>query len=285
MRKIMLFTMCSMLFANVNAQIYSASPYCKFRTSSADVGGSWDDFTRIQIGPLNQQLAARSTSALYDSDYIYLNNVTAPSFTAGSSYSLKLDYEKYDGENMVMTVFIDYNRNNVFEANEVAFNLNNFDPMHTEVTGTISIPKTAISGQTRMRVMMMDTTSAVSTATANACSFAASIRDGNPLSYKNPYYGQAVDFNVNIQAPSAVENVTRETSIILYPNPVTNCIYLKNVADGTMFQIYNLEGQRVKGDQIQNGKIDVHTLVSGMYFIKLLSGNAPYIERFVIGNK
>ncbi|MBI2257468.1 MAG: T9SS type A sorting domain-containing protein [Flavobacteriia bacterium] len=58
----------------------------------------------------------------------------------------------------------------------------------------------------------------------------------------------------------------------VYPNPVSQHLYIALVDDSIQYEIISLQGEKIlKGLWIQNETqfIDVHQLHSGLYFVKL----------------
>lgn len=64
----------------------------------------------------------------------------------------------------------------------------------------------------------------------------------------------------------------------LYPNPVSDIVYLKVKID--LINAYNSSGQKIKTFRNQD-QIDVSELQPGIYFLQYQSGNTLYIEKFL----
>jgi hypothetical protein len=61
-----------------------------------------------------------------------------------------------------------------------------------------------------------------------------------------------------------------EDEILLYPNPVEDLLYLKNLADGNMeYSIMLANGKIVLKGNIINGSIDVSSLETGLYLLEI----------------
>ena len=72
------------------------------------------------------------------------------------------------------------------------------------------------------------------------------------------------------------------TNIIIYPNPVTNTLFIKNANDFETVSIYNACGKLVCSDRL-NGKteIDFSAISNGLYFVKLIgTKNVSVIKIF-----
>lgn len=67
-----------------------------------------------------------------------------------------------------------------------------------------------------------------------------------------------------------------ENIIKLYPNPTIGNLYFGGLKAGYTFEIYTLLGQLIQSDDVTNssGTIDINNAAAGVYFYKILSGNA-----------
>ena len=69
---------------------------------------------------------------------------------------------------------------------------------------------------------------------------------------------------------------------MLYPNPVSDILYLKSQKPIKKYAIYDGSGNLVKQEDFNKKMIDVHYLVSGMYYLKLLTEeNKIIFEQFI----
>ncbi|MEN0048670.1 MAG: T9SS type A sorting domain-containing protein [Bacteroidota bacterium] len=84
------------------------------------------------------------------------------------------------------------------------------------------------------------------------------------------------DANINIEQRGS--NINSE--IMVYPNPTTAILNLKNIADQTTYQVYDVLGRNLMQGQINSQQIDVRQLESGTYFLNILEGDRTPI-RFV----
>jgi PKD repeat protein len=149
----------------------SASSYC---IPTYNTGASGGDFiSLVQLGSINN-----ATGASASPYYTYYSGMSTD-LTPGSAYTVTLSPGTYGSGNNI-SVWIDYNKNGIFEAFE---KLGNVDIPPSPSTGTISfvVPANTNSGPTRMRVR-----EAWADSNIDPCSF-----------YE---YGETEDYNVNILA-------------------------------------------------------------------------------------
>lgn len=191
-----------------NAQITNPAPYCNAAFDDMDGFVVDDAINSVSIGTLtnasNGQFAAPH--------YVFYNNLTAPNLTKGTSYTLSVDFAVRGG--CGYGVWIDYNQNNIFEATEkVAGNTanNSLDITdHTVITQSITIPASATSGNTRMRVRIVEDdnynmTNDYVIAPCNSSTSDADVMD----------WGETEDYIVNIVGgtSSPIANTTVATAV------------------------------------------------------------------------
>jgi len=142
--------------------------------------------TRVRIGTLDNSSAC---SAGPPAGYTYYSAVAAPTLYSGAANPITINHaatwSKADA------VWIDYNQNGQFETSE-------FTAIGTgaggtaQISGTISIPSTALNGTTRMRVRMKFGTAQFTS--AQSCTNASG-------------FGETEDYNVTI-APCVPVSIT-----------------------------------------------------------------------------
>lgn len=149
--------------------------YCEARSTNAS--SEW--IQKVQFGSINNNSGSNSGYG----NYTHLMT----SISAGKSYALTLTPGfKSSPYNEYWKVWIDYNRDGVFSANEVAYDANGVSK--STVVTTVAIPVATKTGTTRMRVSMRYNK------TAEVCG-----------EYK---YGEIEDYTLNVLPPA---NNTSET--------------------------------------------------------------------------
>ncbi len=160
-------------------------------------------------------------------------------------------------------VWIDYNGDGDFaDAGEQVWT--KAASTTTPISGTITIPATAIVGATRMRVSMKYN------AIPTMCETFAS--------------GQVEDYTVNIVSGVAkIANVSGKaiTEIKLYPNPTTSILNVSSVSENATFKVYNMLGQKIMDGRLSNGSIDVSNISNGIYVLEVTDMEATSVNRFI----
>ena len=189
------------------------------------------------------------------------NTINISAGFSGSSYT---EYWK---------IWIDYNKNGTFESSELV--VSGSSSSSATLSGTFTVPTSALAGTTRMRVSMKYN------AAQTACeSFS---------------YGEVEDYTVNIgQSVNAVATTTHEGQELgnetiasfeakLYPNPVSGNILNVSMNDAreTAYQVFDMMGKKVLKGNLSSGTIQVNGLSSGVYLLKLNDGQKEVAKKFI----
>jgi len=92
-------------------------------------------------------------------------------------------------------------------------------------------------------------------------------------------------FKFTISKTSIYEPITSDLGFVIYPNPVSDELNLKNeqLLEG-LYQIYSADGKKLKEgfiDKMMNYTIDVKDLSSGFYFMNLYTGNKKQVVKLI----
>lgn len=167
------------------------------------------------------------------------------------------------------SVWIDYNKNGTFETTEQV--ASGSSSSSANLSSTFTVPTTALSGTTRMRVSMK----------YNAA----------PTACETFTYGEVEDYTVNIGASAKPQSeigdqIGSESAIfdlILYPNPTDNELNIVTV-DGrkVSYRIINLLGQELRNGKFSNKEnINVRDLTNGIYILEINDGQKSISKKFV----
>lgn len=156
-------------------------------------------------------------------------------------------------------VWIDFNQDGDFEdAGELVLTTaKKLSPW----TGNITIPATALTGKTRMRVRLHDSSLTPNSTPCGTSSF-----------------GQVEDYSVNIGVLAVAD--VKKNNIQVYPNPATDVINISNVSSKTQFEIYNVGGQLVN-QGTTDGKVNVSKLTKGVYILTVESNGEKSQTKFI----
>jgi hypothetical protein len=92
-----------------------------------------------------------------------------------------------------------------------------------------------------------------------------------PIVATNYYKIKQVDFDgaEKWYGPIAVAPGQKENALLLYPNPATTTINIKNLETIDKYVVYNNQGEVVKSGMMENDNIDINDLPVGMYFLTI----------------
>lgn len=181
------------------------------------------------------------------------------------------------GYNDWIDVWIDYNRNGVFEASEKVGTKSGV-PVYNASLGfyfhqsTISftVPSTAYSGDKTLR---MRVASSFFNALADPC--------GSPF-VPNISAGTFRDFPVKITSTLAVgETKDVKSEVSLYPNPADTFVEVRNLKGKADYKIYSADGRLVQGGKVDNQIINVASLVKGMYIVTIKDDTKTYNTKLI----
>ncbi|QAA82166.1 T9SS type A sorting domain-containing protein [Aequorivita sp. H23M31] len=167
--------------------------------------------------------------------------------------------------NEAYRVWIDYNQDGDFDdAGELVYS--RARTTSTSISGSFTVPASALNGPTRMRVAMK--------------------YNAYPTPCETFSYGEVEDYTVIIKtgfAPEGIRENDNPTSfqMILYPNPVKDDLNIELQTDrATDYKIYSILGQIV-GEGTYTENIDVSNLKSGVYMLEVNTDKEKMIERFI----
>ncbi|HNQ69030.1 MAG TPA: T9SS type A sorting domain-containing protein [Bacteroidales bacterium] len=90
------------------------------------------------------------------------------------------------------------------------------------------------------------------------------------------YYGgtHVPIIRMNVGEPSAVNNISANADVTIYPNPTDGTISIGNVENATI-EVINLMGQVIKtvNSSFEVNNIDLSNFANGTYFVRVVKGN------------
>lgn len=243
--------------ASLSSNIVNATTLVNSATYCTSQGNSTanERIGRVVFGTINnlstgtvgyENFIAQSTNATRST----ANTITiTPSWTGGTF-------------NEGYAVFIDYNQDGDFtDSGETV--LTAAKTKATSISGTITIPATALLGATRMRISLK--------------------YNGTPTSCEVFSRGQVEDYTVTIVSV-AKENETSKSivsEIKLYPNPTTSILNITSVSENATYRVINLLGQVVSKGKVENGAVLVSKLNAGNYILEVFDNETITTRRFI----
>ncbi len=238
--------------------------YC----TSQGTSQSYEYIDYVKLGSI-----ARTSGA--DGGY-YNGTASSTSVAAGSSQTISFS-AGFTGSAYTENwkVYIDYNQNGVFtDAGELV--VSGGSSSAATLSSTFTVPTTAKSGSTRLRILMSDASATTSCGTYN--------------------YGETEDYTLNITGGAAIAatptTLTGPTAaalsgdavLSLYPNPATTLLTLSlgSNAELTKVEVLDARGALAPAARYQGqGQLDVSGLAGGLYLLRASDGQHTFVQRFV----
>lgn len=202
------------IFCSLGFQAHSQ--YCQPVLDCTD-----DDLIlNVSIGTLT------NASTCGSNGYSNFTALAAPNLNMGSSYPISVTVG--DGwSNESVSVWIDYNGNNSFEASEFTYIGTGSGSV---VTGNITIPTTTTVGNKRMRVRVAAVGAAAAT-DDQACD-------------EDSEYGETEDYTVNIQPALGIDEIKNQNKLVVSnSNSLLNINSSNSLIDSV--ELYDLTGKLI----------------------------------------
>ncbi|MGL6037940.1 MAG: reprolysin-like metallopeptidase [Soonwooa sp.] len=235
-------------FANYNFTTKGVE-YCTATAGNA----TYESISNVTFADINKTSTA---TVGYEDFTSVVGNVTK-----GTSYDFTAKYTGTSFSSDQVIVWIDYNKDGDFDdaGEQVLITPKKTSPW----TGSITIPATAASGTTRMRVRLHDTSYGANT---------------TPCGSSN--YGQVEDYTLNIGTLAVSDVNSTKNGLQVYPNPASDVITINNIAAKSTYQIFNMAGQ-VVANGATDGKVQVSKLDKGVYIITIESNGQKSQTKFI----
>ncbi|PRA92940.1 propanediol utilization protein [Chryseobacterium sp. MYb7] len=204
--------------------------------------------------------------------------------TKGTQYTATFRNLAGGNYNDWLEIWIDYNRNGVFESSEKVAT-NGALPFYAAAAQaylrdgdvTFTVPDTAYSGDKLLRMRVAST---FFNAASGPCgSPTVPVNGGGIVSV-----GSFRDFSVRISenANLAVREIkdTKSSEVSIYPNPADTFVEVKNLKGKADYKIYSADGRLVQEGKIE-GKINVASLIKGMYVITIKDEKNTYNTKLI----
>jgi chitodextrinase len=243
--------------ANVTTLANTSVGYCSSYGSST----AREYINRVQMGTINNASGNNTGYGNFTSMATNLVTGTSNTIVITPAWKGAAVSEGY-------RVWIDFNQDGDFDdSGELVFSKSKTKT--ATVSGSLTIPTTAATGSTRMRVSMKYN------ALPNPCEIFS--------------YGEVEDYTVNISsgatakiASATIDLEVGRLSFKLYPNPVKEgVIYIADIDTHLSYSIYNMMGQEMAKGNLENKAINVSQLARGTYIIELTDGVLTATKHFI----
>jgi len=258
----------------------TGSDYCLMTTG----GNSFASFSfnsgLAQLNLANLAYSQLTYKTIFSTYQDFTEDVTKQvNLTKGTQYTLSyFNVGNTAGYNDKMEVWIDFNRNGVFEASEKIGTKTTVPPANGQYTGTMvfTVPATAYAGDKLLRMRVANTF--FNAATGPCGSPSVPVQGGGAISQ-----GSFKDFSVKISETLAVNETkdVKSTEISIYPNPADTFVEVKNLKGKADYKIYTADGRLAQEGQIDGQRINVASLIKGMYVITIKDDKNTYNTKLI----
>ncbi|MDR6465424.1 reprolysin-like metallopeptidase [Chryseobacterium sediminis] len=258
----------------------TGSDYCLMTTG----GNSFASFSfnsgLAQLNLANLAYSQLTYKTIFSTYQDFTEDVTKQvNLTKGTQYTLSyFNVGNTAGYNDKMEVWIDFNRNGVFEASEKIGTKTTVPPANGQYTGTMvfTVPATAYAGDKLLRMRVANTF--FNAATGPCGSPSVPVQGGGVISQ-----GSFKDFSVKISETLAVNETkdVKSTEISIYPNPADTFVEVKNLKGKADYKIYTADGRLAQEGQIEGQRINVASLIKGMYVITIKDDKNTYNTKLI----
>ncbi|UZT95897.1 fibronectin type III domain-containing protein [Chryseobacterium fluminis] len=231
--------------------------YCQMSSASAANAS----IAKVTVKPTGKPVMENTSGASTYTDYTGDPAKFIEMIQGSAGNEITIEKKLTSGTNAAIAVWIDFNRNGYFDINERVYTSS--ANATTPLTGTFTVPADAFISMTDYKYVVMRV---------------ALQKDGIPVNCTSFQDGEVEDYTVRI-SKNPVPNAISQTDIVIYPNPVSSVLYVKNISPRANYKIYNSAGQLVSNGIILNNKIDVHALINGVYVIDIQDGEQITVQK------
>ncbi|WP_294287283.1 GEVED domain-containing protein [uncultured Chryseobacterium sp.] len=218
---------------------------------TSNLGGDVDpSFIEIRINSTSFDHQTFASQNVFYHDYPSSGNTTA-TLVVGQSYQI---YTSTSSE-AVIGFWLDTNQNSIFEPQEYTQLVNS---MNTQNTTVFTVPVSAASGNTRMRIRSRAYGSSINS--NNACTTFGS--------------GETRDYTLNITgAQLGTREVGPAGTLNAYPNPTTDFLQIEGKELILSAEIYNMEGRKIGTRAINavNALLNLSEYAPGEYLVRIFT--------------
>jgi len=253
---------CTGTPGNFTPLYYFTTPTVTYCPMAPTVTGGPDYINKVTVTPY--QGTAYVNSSVNTNYFYYPTNIDGKEIVlVQGSQGNVVKIDKTSSSNTGVAVWIDFNRNGIFDVNEKI--LSNGPNSADNASAAFTVPDDAFVSLTDYKYVTMRV---------------AMQKDGVPVNCTSFQNGEVEDYRVRI-VKQAVINPLNQTDIMIYPNPVSTILNVKNISKKANYKIYSAAGQLVSDGLILNNKIDVTRLINGLYVIELVDGDKTVQKKFI----
>lgn len=240
--------------ASVMFKTISNGPtYCTAKGNNTSI--AWIDY--VAVGGMFKASGSNGGYANFTNKVGSLSKGGSSLITVSAAYA-----SNSNRPTMFFAVWVDFNQNGTFDNNERI--MTNASSQESNRSTSFSIPHSAKSGKTRMRVAMRYNREPTS---------CGSFSSGEVEDYTVKIIGNNTVYGIDTAA--SIEKTSENAKLLIYPNPTTNNVRVKLTPSfsNQSYKIINLIGKVVQLGSLDSFGINVSNLKSGVYLLEVNEGN------------
>lgn len=255
--------------SNVNVDptiiIVNPTPTCYCYPVSPICGGT-DRITNVSLNTL-VNTSTCDTINQYSGYNYYPASLVSTNITVGQTYTLSVTTTSDN----IISVWIDYNRNNVYEASEWK-QICTTSAANVANTVAITVPALATPGLTGMRIR----------------SRGVSNPNGATDACVDFFSGISEDYEISIlDTVTSVHNVSMLKNIAVYPTITSDFVNLNfnQMVSNMVVSVFDIAGNKLSSQNIvatNKTKVDLSAYANGLYFIQLNNANEQFTAKVVL---
>ena len=98
----------------------------------------------------------------------------------------------------------------------------------------------------------------------------------------DPHVSFGMTGTVTVQSTVGIDTPNNISEIGFYPNPATDYLKFSNNSDLKAIAIYNITGVKLFQTKLVKSNLDISTLNSGIYFIKLTTNSGESTQKLIV---
>ncbi|MCY0969236.1 GEVED domain-containing protein [Chryseobacterium wangxinyae] len=253
---------CSGNSGNFTPLYYFTTPtviYCQVSSNNSTT----EFISKVTAKPTNKPQMVNESNGSNYSDFTADPTKYIEMIQGSVGNSIIIDKTLANGANAGVAVWIDFNRNGYFDIDErILADGSNANPT---ASATFTVPADAFVSMTDYKYVVMRV---------------AMQKDGIPVNCSNFNDGEVEDYTVKISKVPVVNSVN-QNDILIYPNPVSTELNVKNISEKANYKIYSSSGRLISTGLIMNNKIDVTSLINGLYIIDIEDVKGAVQKKFI----
>ncbi|ROI01133.1 T9SS C-terminal target domain-containing protein [Chryseobacterium sp. G0240] len=234
--------------------------YCKMVSENS----TGEYISKVTVKPNGKPVMENTSGASTSSDYTNTASAIIEMIQGSTGNEIIIE-KKWTGMsyNEGIAVWIDFNRNGEFDINERVFTS---PPTTTSpVSGKFDVPADAFVSMNDQKFVVMRV---------------AMQRGAIPVNCQKIPFGEVENYKVKISKKD-VPNPVDQTEILIYPNPVSSILNVKNISKEAKYKLYNATGTLVSSGVILNNKINLSKLINGVYIIDIDDNGTGIRKKFI----